>query len=623
MSFVGAGEDLYEDPLVSAEDRMVKVTPNLLPDEPEPPPIHHVPSSSRKKKQESAGDRVLLLSMYPNRPDLAKDGGETVLDTSPSPPRKRHLEPNTERRDGEMEVDESLDARLAREMAEKEEADREAERKERVNTVVYKSLFGMNANTRTYTDSPEPKPKEKDSIPDIPLLPTPIEVKPTLPPVKPKPAPIDTFRRPDPVDQQQPQTARHPPHERNPHYRKNSIPPNFQFTSREASSPADSSAHTPIQPETAILASPVSQHLRSPPTPRHQLPRIQDAFSMASPQSASSPQTLPGISPLLGVADQRRAEIEVITRARGSSLSQTPNFSAQSPSFPFSSHASPTDSATSPYNPLPNFDFRRRSTAADTTFSRVLPPAISTTDSHHTSPNDSTFSPADTLNGTAITTPSEHSARIGTYQNGPPTPHTTVSSATSPQGPPPNYPEQPIAPLPNGHTTKLPLPANAVFPAPAATAPNGHYQCHHPGCSAAPFQTQYLLNSHATVHSSNRPHYCMVPGCPRGPGGQGFKRKNEMKRHGLVHDSPGYICPFCPEREHRYPRPDNLQRHVRVHHANVPNNDARLREVLERKDMLRPSGGGGSHKKQKGRSMSLSAPTGLGLHPSAGLGVGG
>lgn len=86
------------------------------------------------------------------------------------------------------------------------------------------------------------------------------------------------------------------------------------------------------------------------------------------------------------------------------------------------------------------------------------------------------------------------------------------------------------------------------------------YQCTEPGCNAAPFQTQYLLNSHANVHSSARPHYCPVPGCPRGETGKGFKRKNEMIRHGLVHDSPGYVCPFCPEREHRYPRPDNLQR---------------------------------------------------------------
>jgi hypothetical protein len=92
------------------------------------------------------------------------------------------------------------------------------------------------------------------------------------------------------------------------------------------------------------------------------------------------------------------------------------------------------------------------------------------------------------------------------------------------------------------------------------TIQTGSYVCKVPGCAAPPFQTQYLLNSHANVHSSARPHYCPVPGCARGEGGKGFKRKNEMIRHGLVHESPGYVCPFCPDRDHRYPRPDNLQR---------------------------------------------------------------
>jgi hypothetical protein len=90
----------------------------------------------------------------------------------------------------------------------------------------------------------------------------------------------------------------------------------------------------------------------------------------------------------------------------------------------------------------------------------------------------------------------------------------------------------------------------------------GGFVCTYPGCTAQAFQTQYLLNSHANVHSSNRPHYCPVKGCPRGEGGKGFKRKNEMIRHGLVHESPGYVCPYCVDREHKYPRPDNLQRSV-------------------------------------------------------------
>ncbi|KAH7313253.1 hypothetical protein B0I35DRAFT_268318 [Stachybotrys elegans] len=115
------------------------------------------------------------------------------------------------------------------------------------------------------------------------------------------------------------------------------------------------------------------------------------------------------------------------------------------------------------------------------------------------------------------------------------------------------------------------------------TNPVGQYVCTVAGCNAPPFQTQYLLNSHANVHSSERPHYCRVPGCHRGEAGKGFKRKNEMIRHGLVHDSPGYVCPFCPDREHKYPRPDNLQRHVRVHHVDKNKDDPLLREVLSQR----------------------------------------
>jgi hypothetical protein len=126
----------------------------------------------------------------------------------------------------------------------------------------------------------------------------------------------------------------------------------------------------------------------------------------------------------------------------------------------------------------------------------------------------------------------------------------------------------------------------------------GGFQCTYPGCTAQPFQTQYLLNSHANVHSSNRPHYCSVKGCPRSEGGKGFKRKNEMIRHGLVHDSPGYVCPFCPDREHKYPRPDNLQRHVRVHQVDKDKDDPQLREVLSQ----RPEGPSRGRRRRGGAS---------------------
>jgi hypothetical protein len=133
------------------------------------------------------------------------------------------------------------------------------------------------------------------------------------------------------------------------------------------------------------------------------------------------------------------------------------------------------------------------------------------------------------------------------------------------------------------HTPATPATAELMTIDSTVTAAPSIFACPYPGCKVSPFPTQYLLNSHANVHSLSRPYYCSVRGCSRSIGGLGFKRKNEMIRHGLVHDSPGYICPFCPDREHKYPRPDNLQRHVRVHHVDKDKDDPVLREVLSQR----------------------------------------
>lgn len=131
------------------------------------------------------------------------------------------------------------------------------------------------------------------------------------------------------------------------------------------------------------------------------------------------------------------------------------------------------------------------------------------------------------------------------------------------------------------------------------------------------------------VHSQTRPHFCPVKGCPRSEGGKGFKRKNEMIRHGLVHQSPGYVCPFCPDREHKYPRPDNLQRsvhiaantgtcadsfparHVRVHHVDKDKDDAQLRDVLAQ----RPEGG------SRGRRRRVCCPVPFSLFDRANMAI--
>ncbi|CAK4030634.1 Metallothionein expression activator [Lecanosticta acicola] len=150
---------------------------------------------------------------------------------------------------------------------------------------------------------------------------------------------------------------------------------------------------------------------------------------------------------------------------------------------------------------------------------------------------------------------------------------------------------------PNGRLV-LPPPPGMI------TIPTGSFKCDFDGCTAPPFQTQYLLSSHRNVHSQNRPHYCPVSDCPRSEGGKGFKRKNEMIRHGLVHNSPGYVCPFCPDREHRYPRPDNLQRHVRVHHPDRNRDDQALRDVLA----LRQEGSAQKQRRRRTQSTTDAPP---------------
>ncbi|PUU74875.1 hypothetical protein B9Z19DRAFT_392897 [Tuber borchii] len=214
---------------------------------------------------------------------------------------------------------------------------------------------------------------------------------------------------------------------------------------------------------------------------------------------------------------------------------------------------------------------------------------------NHSPPSSGFFSPP-ALSGRRDSTTMEYYPAGNTPPSGPSTGDTMPSSGTE-------------------DTITSPRSRSTVAPGAQGPLASGGFKCEFTGCKAPPFQTQYLLNSHANVHSSARPHYCPVKGCSRGEGGKGFKRKNEMIRHGLVHDSPGYVCPFCPDREHKYPRPDNLQRyfetlsvkvmrtdfscfnsHVRVHHMDKDKDDPQLRDVLAQ----RPEGGNRGRRRRLG-----------------------
>lgn len=76
----------------------------------------------------------------------------------------------------------------------------------------------------------------------------------------------------------------------------------------------------------------------------------------------------------------------------------------------------------------------------------------------------------------------------------------------------------------------------------------------------------YELSPGSTNSLASRPHFCPVKGCPRAEGGRGFKRQIEMIRHGLVHESSGYVCPFCIDRQRKFLRPTALQRYVLPSH---------------------------------------------------------
>ncbi|KAJ5106171.1 hypothetical protein N7456_002846 [Penicillium angulare] len=316
----------------------------------------------------------------------------------------------------------------------------------------------------------------------------------------------------------------------------------------------------------------------SPPDSRHNSD-LRPRISLPSLQSLSPPSSVGGPSPDTGSCHNQT--LPSIQSALGPELSSRINgFSPATYSYPPSASSrndSPHDrqlpsilphqippSPFSHFSPLSTKDISNNpSPASQPSFWRTPTSAVSVVPSLPPPPPPS------------LPPPPPPPQSSDAHNHNPPTPYDmSPMTAKSPTAsyPTPTEPVAPTAgdrasfsshPSPNGGITSI-----------------GSYKCTHPGCTAPPFQTQYLLNSHANVHSQDRPHFCPVDGCPRGLGGKGFKRKNEMMRHGLVHNSPGYVCPFCPDQQHKYPRPDNLQRHVRVHHVDKNKDDPILRQVL-------------------------------------------
>lgn len=516
------------------------------------------PSSSRRRKkpnrrktQPSQGDTVLIGFMDPNRPDIARQVGEKALNS----------ESGSDADDEEMESEEPSKPNTVQQNT--RALDLEATARIALQTTVIGGTAppGKDA-AQTHRDSVVES--QLESLP-----------RPNLAPSNPGPSPSANGVR----------------------INGNSVDSKLAIESSsklEATSPnvtggrAVSFANGYPPDNDSLATSPTLRELAIPESkgsPSQKLPALQNPNSPSRDGPTGSPNQERRLPSFRHLSELAETAINEQNESRTNGFPHRPSISStgQSPplinrTFSISSQRSPAtgfpslSSATSPLSANSEFSpqdpfirsgahsifssTRRPSQASENgpPFSGTLPSA-SVTDGYQSS---------DTLSPGSQPTPIENRTHRMSLDS-------ALSSRT--------------LPLPTGSLIQH-IPAHG----------SGGFKCDHPGCTAPPFQTQYLLNSHANVHSQSRPHYCSVAGCPRGEGGKGFKRKNEMIRHGLVHASPGYVCPFCPDREHKYPRPDNLQRHVRVHHVDKDKDDPQLRDVLAQ----RPEGGTRGRRRRAG-----------------------
>ncbi|KAK6435265.1 hypothetical protein LTR95_008546 [Oleoguttula sp. CCFEE 5521] len=341
------------------------------------------------------------------------------------------------------------------------------------------------------------------------------------------------------------------------------------------------------QPAGAVRDGPPKQEITSPVTnSANTLPSFRQSFGEVARLSELADAAMQKVD------THQQGYVRHHSQSIGSATSATPlspNF-AHHQQYPASMQASPHAYYPHPFDARSPTSTIGTRTMGDSPYPHPSPRPYSQTPNYGSFPhrrpsNVQDPPPSMPVLPSASSSGESHNGYAGSSTDGYSTANTTpIDQAQLPDG----------TPRPPAVASMLPLPPGMVPPPPHMLY--GPYTCDEAGCTAAPFQTQYLLTSHKHVHSPSRPHYCPVEGCVRAAGGKGFKRKNEMIRHRLVHESPGYVCPFCTDREHKYPRPDNLQRHVKVHHSDKLSDDLRLREVLEK----RADGNGKARRRRTG-----------------------
>lgn len=533
------------------------VRPRATPS-PTPPPVvtHHIvstapnvspPSSRRRKKSNrrkarpSQGDSVLLRVMEPNRPDIAREAGERVLGSG----------------SGSEVEDDDMDERSPTAEASPLEAARSPTKPADCRSTHLAKVAQVAQDVLVAASTPNPAPQPGVIKPPPPIFhrDSVVELDGQVPTHQPLPSGTGTksngSQPTNGADHRSPVAISPRNQAASP-----AFSPDRRSSTTNGYSHVDSLATSPRLRELTI-----STRSRSP---SQKLPALQTPQSPPQDGSAASPsqnQQLPSFQHISNLAQTALQEQERANFPHRQSVSST----GQSPTSIGRQHSITSLSPGSTYAPLS----ASSSGGSSDMFLRA---------GQHLSLFNTARRPSQASESGAPYSAPLHSASTNdSYQEG-------LSPASQPTPIEGRGPRMSIGEALESRTLPPPLGPNIQH---IPSHGSGGFKCEHPNCNAPPFQTQYLLNSHANVHSQTRPHFCPVQGCPRAEGGKGFKRKNEMIRHGLVHQSPGYVCPFCPDREHKYPRPDNLQRHVRVHHVDKDKDDPQLREVLAQ----RPEGG--------------------------------
>jgi hypothetical protein len=454
--FVADHPESDEDPLQPQHEKLVAVRVRFTP-ESSPDPVKALPVSpasarkrgktKRRKNRPNHGDTFLLSYLAPNHPDIAKaaattqirgdsgsevesgDSDESMSDIDTKI--AKQMEETRKEEERMLMEEEERKRREEEERKRKEEEERKAREEQEEKSRVAVSQKAVQMAAAALSMSPPPPHSTSPASPLDSKTPSSTEEKPSLPPIN----AINGLGFQMPAYDR---SARHP------------VNTDLQ-SPLEVRKLSISNGHQ----EESLVTSPLGVHLKQSDSAGHKLPALQ---SPCSPDAPTSPQNqkLPGFQQINEIANKanetysRRQSITAHSPYSGGPVRSPHFFNHASPSL--YSDTSPRPALSPPSGTPGAFVFRRPSQPSD----YPLPLASAST-------TDSSYASTEAYSPSTQPTPQSETHRMSLDGTGPPI------------LPPPIPSMQP----PIIHT----IPAHGT----------GGFRCDYLGCTAPPFQTQYLL----------------------------------------------------------------------------------------------------------------------------------